>query len=78
MIEPEKAPHDYRPKYVRIVQDLTKAMDDGTYPAGTRLPTGPELATAYECSLMTVRYAMRELTVQGRISAQRGVGTFVK
>lgn len=65
-------------KYVAIVNDLVKKIDDGTYAANTQLPTSAELCDQYHVSKITIKKAMDNLEALGMITRRRGAGTFVK
>lgn len=60
-----------------VADDLRRALLDGTYPPGAKLPTESDLATSYGVSRPTVRAALRELEAKGLVRTQHGVGTFV-
>ena len=65
------------PLHHQVYVDLKAAVDNGEYQAGDRLPPERELATAYGCSLITIRRALDELSREGRLQRHRGRGTFV-
>lgn len=48
-----------------------------SYPAGSRIPSEAELATAYHVSIVTVRKAVALLAERGLLEVIRGKGTFV-
>ena len=64
-------------KYENIVQSLRQQIACGTYGPGDRLPTIPQLCSAYSVSKITVKRAMDELELQGLVTRRRGSGTYV-
>jgi GntR family transcriptional regulator len=63
------------PKYYRLkrhLTELTRRLD-----AGSPVPTERTLATMFETSRTTVRQALQELVVEGRLERVQGRGTFV-
>jgi DNA-binding GntR family transcriptional regulator len=67
-----------RPAHRRqIVADIIQKIDNGTYAAGSRLPSDRELADLYGCSLTPVKYAMDELSIRGYVVRQQGKATYV-
>ena len=65
-------------KYHELALTLQRAMEDGTYEAGSRLPTTPELCEIYQVSNTTVKKAMDELEQLGLVARRRGSGIYVK
>lgn len=63
------------PKYFNIKGDLLQTID-GAAP-GTMLPTERELAERFATSRTTVRQAIAELVVEGRLVRTQGSGTYV-
>jgi GntR family transcriptional regulator len=63
------------PKYYRLKRHLL-AMTQ-TLPAGTPVPPERTLATEFDTSRTTVRQALAELVVEGRLERIQGKGTFV-
>ncbi len=49
----------------------------GIYPLGTNIPPEPQLEKEFQVSKMTVRNAIRELSVEGYVEKKSGVGTIV-
>ncbi|MDI9590883.1 MAG: GntR family transcriptional regulator [Acidobacteriota bacterium] len=64
-------------RYLDIYEDLLAKLDDGTYPAGSVLPTEHELAQGYDVSRPTVRHALKLLAEAGRIDRRKRRGTVV-
>ncbi|MTH95584.1 GntR family transcriptional regulator [Roseibium sp. RKSG952] len=65
------------PKYSLIVDQLTRQIEDGTYAAGTSLPTESQLMRAYSVSRHTVRSALQVLRTRGLITSRQGSGSIV-
>jgi GntR family transcriptional regulator len=63
------------PKYYRLKQDLLSMIDVGE--PGTALPTERELAVRFDTSRTTVRQALAELVVEGKLERTQGRGTFI-
>jgi GntR family transcriptional regulator len=60
------------------VQDqLKRRIDRGEFPAGTRLPSEPDLAAELHVSRATLREALRAMEVEGLLRRRQGSGTFV-
>ncbi|MER7580348.1 GntR family transcriptional regulator [Kitasatospora sp. NPDC097691] len=66
------------PLYRRLARRLQERIDAGTYPAGTRLPSEPELSSEFGVNRLTVRQAVAELERAAVVEIRRGVGTFVR
>ncbi len=65
-------------KYGNLATALRSAIEHGTYAAGERLPTTPELCEMYHVSNTTVKKALDELEQLGLIARRRGSGIYVK
>lgn len=84
MITPSKAASatgymrgsDVVPLYHRIYVILLQKLSDGSFPLGQSLPSEDELAVSFSVSRVTIRKAMERLESEGRITRQRGRGTF--
>jgi GntR family transcriptional regulator len=63
------------PKYYRLKRHLTALT--ATLPPGTAVPTERSLAASFSTSRTTVRQAVAELVVEGRLERVQGRGTFV-
>lgn len=66
------------PLYHQIASDLRHRILSGSWKAGERIPSEPELADLYETSRVTVRQALRILSDEGLISREPGRGSFVR
>ena len=63
--------------YEQVKQHITRKIQNGSWPAGHRLPSEHELVAQFGISRMTVNRALRELVQQGRVKRVAGVGSFV-
>ena len=64
--------------YAQLTAHFRERILDGTYRAGSRLPTELELAEQFGVSRGTVRQAMQTLVNEGLIERIAGSGTFVR
>lgn len=71
-------PASHSAKYAALARDLIEAINAGTYPVGTLLPTEIQLSATYAFSRQTVREALRQLANMGLVVRQAGVGTKVQ
>lgn len=62
----------------QVAEILEAGMADGTWSAGTRLPTETELGLRFGVNRHTVRQALRDLAERGLVRAQQGSGTYVE
>ena len=63
--------------YIQVKDFITRKIQDGSWPAGHRLPSEHQLVAQFGISRMTVNRALRELVELGRITRRAGVGSFV-
>lgn len=63
------------PKYYRLKRHLLEFAQ--THPPGSPVPPERTLATEFDTSRTTVRQALQELVVEGRLERIQGKGTFV-
>src|ERR1700691_1042942 len=61
----------------RIHRSLVHAITSGRYEKGARLPSEPELATAFAVSRPVVRQALDRLRRDGLVKSLRGSGNYV-
>lgn len=66
------------PLYHQIASDLRQRILSGSWKAGERIPSEPELAALYRTSRVTVRQALRILSDEGLVSREPGRGSFVR
>ena len=72
-----KAPASTLALYEQVKQHITRKIQNGSWPAGHRLPSEHELVAQFGISRMTANRALRELVQQGRVKRVAGVGSFV-
>jgi GntR family transcriptional regulator len=63
------------PRYYAVKTQIAELIDGA--PPGTAIPTERELAVRFDTSRTTVRQALSELVVDGRLERTQGRGTFV-
>lgn len=63
--------------YEDVKQELSRRVADGIYPPGTRIPSASQLTREFGVSTITVRRALRDLTVAGLLRGRQGLGVFV-
>src|SRR3954452_3118476 len=68
---------DPRPPYAQVADGLRRAIETGELPAGTKLPSGRELANQWGVALMTLQKAVDLLRTEGLVYSQQGRGVFV-
>jgi len=66
-----------RRRFWNVVDKLEAAIDQGIYPAGSRLPAERELAQTHQVSRPTIREAIIALEVRERVEVKTGSGVFV-
>lgn len=65
------------PIYAKVKQAIHQMIDSGEWQIDQRVPSEAEMVKALNVSRMTVNRALRELTDEGVLVRQQGVGTFV-
>src|SRR5215510_11415304 len=66
-----------RLRSVSVQDELMQRIGRGELPAGTRLPSEPDLAAELQVSRATLREALRALEGEGLLRRRRGSGTYV-
>jgi GntR family transcriptional regulator len=65
------------PLHYQLKQILLEKIEQGEWKPGDLIPGEAELQTTYGLSRITVRQALTDLVYEGRLTRQRGRGTFV-
>jgi GntR family transcriptional regulator len=65
------------PRYQQIKQNIVDLIQASLLQAGDALPSERDLSAIYGVNRMTVRQAITELSTEGLLRRQHGVGTFV-
>lgn len=60
-----------------VRDDLRRLILDGSFPAGSRLPSEPDLCDQYNVSRITLREAVQGLVQEGYLIRRQGSGTYV-
>ena len=68
---------DPRPPYVQVADDLRRAIEEGEYQVGQRLPAGRTLAKQYQVGLNTAQRAVELLKSDGLVVSYPARGVFV-
>jgi DNA-binding GntR family transcriptional regulator len=66
------------PLHREVANKLMAAIQDGTYPVGSLLPTENDLASAFGVSRHTLRESVRHLQALNLVTRRQGHGTIVK
>ncbi|MEU9622283.1 MULTISPECIES: GntR family transcriptional regulator [unclassified Streptomyces] len=66
------------PRYLQLARHIQERIDAGEFPAGSRLPSEPEMCAEFGVNRLTVREAIAELERAAAIEIRRGIGTFVR
>ncbi|ETF01144.1 GntR family transcriptional regulator [Advenella kashmirensis W13003] len=61
----------------RVAQALMQRIADGTYPVGTKLPSGKLLAGEFSVSAAVIREATERLRTKGLVRTRQGAGCMV-
>lgn len=67
-----------RPIWRQIAAIVQTRIDDGTYPAGSRVPSVVELSTEFEVAASTAQKVLGHLKTEGLIRTEVGLGSFVE
>lgn len=62
----------------QLAELLEKAIENGVWKVGDKIPSEPELAETYGVSRNTLRSAIHYLVVSGVLDVRQGDGTYVK
>ncbi|WP_405892428.1 winged helix-turn-helix domain-containing protein [Streptomyces sp. NBC_01527] len=67
-----------RPLWRQIAAVIISRIEDGTYPAGSRVPSALEISTEFGVVNATASKAMRHVREAGYTRGEVGLGTFVR
>ncbi|WP_145755138.1 MULTISPECIES: GntR family transcriptional regulator [unclassified Micromonospora] len=67
----------YVPAYRRIINSIRSSVESGQLKTGDKLPSLPEIADQFDCSVGTARRALERLMVSGEVEGRQGVGYFI-
>ena len=70
--------HKRRPKHLQIKGELQRAIEEGEYVDGQKIPTEVELAGKFGVSRPTMARALRDLEQDGKLQRRAGAGTYVR
>ncbi|PKH56043.1 histidine utilization repressor [Shewanella sp. Choline-02u-19] len=65
------------PKFAEIKQYIRGQIESGRWAENSRVPSENQLAELFNCSRMTARRGVTELTESGVLERSQGLGTFV-
>lgn len=65
------------PVFVQVASHLIKAIEDGRFPVGSRLPTEQQLAEQFDVSRASVREALSCLQFEGYVTPRQGSRTVI-
>jgi GntR family transcriptional regulator len=63
--------------YLKVKRDIEARINEGAWPAGTYIPSEPDLQQRYRVSRTTVRKAVEDLVNEGVLAIVHGMGTRV-
>jgi GntR family transcriptional regulator len=69
--------HSPVPYYHQLKELLREEIASGRWPAGSRIPSEPELCRALDVSRTVVRHALGDLEHERLLRRRKGLGTFV-
>ncbi len=67
-----------RPIWKQIAAIITSRIEDGTYPAGARVPSVVDISTEFQVAASTAQKVLAHLKAEGLVRAEVGLGTFVE
>lgn len=66
-----------RPVWRQIAAVIVERIDDGTYPAGSKVPSVVEISIEFGVAASTVQKVLAHLKAEGLVRTEVGLGTFV-
>lgn len=67
-----------RPIWRQVAAVIVGRIEDGTYPAGARVPSVVELSAEFSVAASTAQKVLAHLKTEGLVRAEVGLGTFVE
>jgi GntR family transcriptional regulator len=61
----------------QIAAVIVERIEDGTYPAGTKVPSVVDISTEWQVAASTAQKVMAHLKAEGLVRTEVGLGTFV-
>lgn len=68
---------DKIPLYSQLTKEIEHKVDNGVWKTGSKIPSERELSVIYNVSRITVRNAINELVLKGKLEKIQGKGTYV-
>lgn len=66
------------PLYREVYKELKRQIQSGQYEPGSALPSEPKLREEFHVSIITIRRAIHELSLDGLVEPRQGVGNIVR
>jgi len=66
-----------RPIWRQVAAVIEGRIEDGTYPAGSKVPSVVELSAEFEVAAATAQKALGALKREGLVRTEVGLGSFV-
>jgi len=63
--------------YEDVKRQLRRRLDEGLYRPGARIPSETDLVKEFRVSAITIRRAVRDLSLEGLLVRRQGLGVFV-
>ncbi|MEV6737853.1 GntR family transcriptional regulator [Streptomyces sp. NPDC051104] len=67
-----------RPIWRQIAAVIVARIEDGTYPAGSRVPSVVEISTEFDVAASTAQKVLGYLKREGLVRTEVGLGSFVE
>ena len=67
-----------RPIWRQIAAIIKGRIDDGTYPAGSKVPSVVDISTEFEVAASTAQKVLGHLKTEGLVRTEVGLGSFVE
>ncbi len=66
-----------RPIWRQVAAVIVERIEDGTYPAGSKVPSVVDLSTEFGVAASTAQKVLAHLKAEGLIRTEVGLGSFV-